>query len=101
MSQIKSLLEQHLVNEGYDDLIYDMIDSIPINRFTERLWTLIESSTYSDDRFSLNDGYPNMVRIVFLSDLGEGVMYQCLPHEDCKEIKSKLQNVCRMIIHEY
>jgi hypothetical protein len=47
MSQIKSLLEQHLVNEGikyrYDDLIYDMIDSIPINRFTERLWTLIES----------------------------------------------------------
>jgi hypothetical protein len=41
-----------------------------------------------------------MVRIVFLSDLGEGVMYQCLPHEDCKEIKSKLQNVCRMIIHE-
>ena len=48
MSQIKSLLEQHLVNEGikyrYDDLIYDMIDSIPINRFTERLWTLIERS---------------------------------------------------------
>jgi hypothetical protein len=95
MSQIKPLLEQHLVNEGikyrYDESgIYDMIDSIPINRFTERLWHLIESSTYSDDRFSLNDGYPNMVRIVFLIDLLEGVVYQCLPNEDCKEIKSTI-----------
>ena len=105
ISQIKSLLEHHLVNEGikyrYDESgIYDMIDSIPINQFTERLWPLVESSTYSDDKFRLNDGYPNMVRIVFLSDLGQGVMYQCLPNENCKEIKSKLQSICRMIIRE-
>jgi hypothetical protein len=103
--QIKSLLEHHLVNEGikyrYDESgTYDMINSIPINQFTERLWALIESSTYSDDMFYLNDGYPDMVRIGLDSDLGQGVMYQCLPNEDCKEIKSKLQSICRMIIHE-
>jgi hypothetical protein len=105
ISQIKSLLKHNLVNEGikyrYDESgTYDMIDSIPINQFAERLWLLMESSTYSDDRFRLNDGYPTMVRIVLVTDLGQGVMYQCLPNENCKEIKSKLQSICRMIIHE-
>lgn len=105
ISQIKSLLKHNLVNEGikyrYDESgTYDMIDSIPINQFAERLWLLMESSTYSDDRFWLNDGYPTMVRIVLVTDLGQGVMYQCLPNENCKEIKSKLQSICRMIIHE-
>jgi hypothetical protein len=103
--QIKSLLEHHLVSEGIkyrndESGTYDMIDSIPINQFTERLWLLIESGTYSDDRFYLNEGYPDMVRIGLDTELQQGVMYQCLPNENCKEIKSKLQNICRMIIHE-
>lgn len=102
--QIKSLLECYLVIHGikYRDNegdAYIMIDSIPINQFLERLWPLIESGSYSDNKFWLNDGYPEMIRIGF-GDLGEGIMYQCLPNENCEEIMGKLQSICKTIIHE-
>jgi hypothetical protein len=40
-----------------------------------------------------------MVRIGF-GDLGQGVMYQCLPNENCEEIMRKLQSICRTIIYK-
>jgi hypothetical protein len=103
-SLIESLLKNHLIEEQINYRIeendtYDMTNSIPINKFTERLWPLIESGTYSDSRFYLDKGYPDMIRIGF-SDLGQGIMYQCLPNENCEEIMRKLQNICRMIIDD-
>jgi hypothetical protein len=47
----------------------------------------------------LDKGYPDMIRIGF-SDLGQGIMYQCLPNEDCDEITRKLQSICRIIVDE-
>lgn len=101
---MESLLKDHLVKErinyrNEESGTYDMTNSIPINKFTERLWPLIESGTYSDNRFYLDKGYPDMIRIGF-SDLGQGIMYQCLSNENCEEIMRKLQSICRMIIYE-
>jgi hypothetical protein len=103
-SQIKTLLEHYLVIDGIKSRndksgTYIMIDSIPINQFTERLWPLVESGSYSDNKFRLDTGYPDMVRIGF-GDLGQGVMYQCLPNENCEEIMRKLQSICRIIIYK-
>jgi hypothetical protein len=74
-----------------------MTDSIPVNSFAARLWRLVETKSYTDNNFWIDNGYPDMVRIGF-GNLGQGVMYQCLPHENYKEIISNLQSICKKII---
>ena len=46
---------------------------IPINQTLERLWPLMKAILFNN-KFWLNDGYPEMIRIGF-GDLGEGIMY--------------------------
>lgn len=69
-SQIKTLSEHYLVINGIksrDDKsgTYIMTDSIPTNQFTERLWPLVERGSYSDNKFRLDTGYSDMIRIGF------------------------------------
>jgi hypothetical protein len=83
----------------YEDSLdnYTLNNSVPINRFIERLWPLIEAYSYSHDKFWIDDGYPDMVRVGF-SDLGHGLIYKCRPGEDYKKIRRKLQSICGKVI---
>jgi hypothetical protein len=101
-NHIRDLLLHYLMIQDikyYEDSLdnYTMNNSIPINRFMERLWPLIEAYSYSHDKFWIDDGYPDMVRVGF-SDLGQGVIYKCQPGEDYEKIRGKLQTVCGKVI---
>ena len=76
-----------------------MIDSIPIRQLLERLWLLVDTDSYTDDKFWVDNGYPEMIRIGF-SNLGRGIIYQCLPNENPEEIIRKLQVICKNIISD-
>jgi hypothetical protein len=55
-NHIKDLLERYLTindikHRENDSDTYIMTDSVPINQFIERLWPLVETNAYSDDKF--------------------------------------------------
>jgi hypothetical protein len=47
----------------------------------------------------MDTGYPTILRICIetTATMGQGIMYQCLPSEDCYHIMKTLQNICNMI----
>lgn len=100
---IKALLRKYLNANRIkcresDGTEYNITDSIPVEQFAERLWPIIES--YSDDKISIDKGYPTMLRIKIYNTVGQGIMYQCLPSENCELILKKLQNICKIIISD-
>lgn len=101
---IMKLLVEYLADnkikyrDGDDYGTYLMTDSIPIRQLLERLWLLVETDSYTDNNFWVDKGYPDMIRIGF-SNLGQGIMYQCLPDENPEEIVRKLQVICNNIIY--
>ena len=83
-SCIKTLLRKYLNANTIkyresDGTEYNIADSIPVEQFAERLWPIIESNSYSDDKISIDKGYPEMLRIRIYSTFGQGIMYQCFP----------------------
>ena len=102
---IKKILVEYLADnkikyrDGDVDGTYLMIDSIPIRQFLERIWFLVETDSYTDNKFWMNKGYPDMIRIGF-GNLGQGIIYQCLPDENPEEIVRKLQVICKNIISD-
>jgi hypothetical protein len=77
--RIRKILVEYLTDnkikyrDGDDDSTYLMIDSIPIRQLLERLWLLVDTDSppYTDDKFWVDNGYPEMIRIGF-SNLGRG-----------------------------
>ncbi|MFZ0510916.1 MAG: hypothetical protein WAM14_04850 [Candidatus Nitrosopolaris sp.] len=101
-NRIKALLRKYLQAHSVDyresdGTQYAMTNSIPIEQFAERLWPLIESKSYDDDKISMDRGYPTMLRIRIENTVGQGIMYQCLPSEDCHLIMKTLQSICNTI----
>lgn len=98
---LRKYLEANKIKYREDDgLEYNITDSIPIEQFAERLWPMIEDNSYTHDKLWIDRGYPNTPRIIIFSTIGQGIMYQCLPSEDCEETKERLQHICTTIISE-
>jgi hypothetical protein len=79
---------------------YNITDSIPIEQFAERLWPMVEGNSYTHDKLWIDRGYPSTPRINIFNTIGQGIMYQCLPSEDCEHIKERLQHICTTIISD-
>jgi hypothetical protein len=104
-NRIKTLLRKYLQANTIkyresDGAEYNITDWIPVEQFAERLWPIIESNSYSDDKISIDRGYSDMLRINIYNTGGQGIMYQCLPSENCDLIKETLQSICKTIISD-
>jgi hypothetical protein len=96
---IKIQLERYLDKQNTRYREDDRVDrnSIPIGRFMDRLWRLIETNSHDDSEFTIDRGDPETPRIIF-SNIGHGIMYECLPNQDSDEILKQLCDICRTIL---